>query len=188
MLSCNDNKVATEALKLTDTTGASPKESSATATNTVAAPAPAGITPGVLDILVMDKAAFQAIPNGRKLVFRYIFESTSFLTLHGWISKQSGTEFNTAPDVKLTKGASAGLNYGVNTYFGNVVLRKEDVSAVKTLMTSHPSLDFVLFKPFMDGQHIAYELFLSDNAMDELKTLVTVSTGKTANPSPPRTY
>jgi hypothetical protein len=40
----------------------------------------------------------------------------------------------------------------------------------------------------MEQQHIKYEIYLSDDFNDSLKALTLVNTGKTANPSPPRTY
>ena len=39
-----------------------------------------------------------------------------------------------------------------------------------------------------DQQHIIYEIYLSDDFNNSLKALTLVNTGKTANPSPPRSY
>lgn len=180
-ISCNDSSKSTAAApELSDST--------AKAANAVAAPVTNAITQGVLDILYIEKAEILAIPNGRKLVFQYIFESANLLTLHGWISKQSGVDFDTPPNIKLKKGSSGGVDYGVDTYFGNLVIQKDDVKDIKTFINAHPGLDFVLFKPVMDQQHIIYEIYLSNDFNDSLKALALVNTGKTANPSPPRSY
>ena len=180
-ISCNDSSKSTAAApELSDST--------AKAANAVAAPAPNAITQGVLDILYMKKADFLAVPNGRKLVFQYIFESATLLTLHGWISKQSGVDFDTPPNIKLKKGSSSGVGYGVDTYFGNVVIQKQDIHDIQIFINNHPGLDFVLFKPVMDHQHIIYEIYLSNDFNDSLKAFALVNTGKTANPSPPRSY
>jgi hypothetical protein len=181
LISCNDSSKSTAAAsELSDTT--------TKVTNAAAPPVTNAITPGVLDILYIEKAAILAIPNGRKLVFQYIFERENFLTLHGWISKQSGVDFDTPPNIKLKKGSPGDVRYGVNTYFGNTVIRKQDIHDIQTFINAHPGLDFVLFKPVMEQQHIKYEIYLSDDFNDSLKALTLVNTGKTANPSPPRTY
>lgn len=179
-ISCNDSS------KVPGTTAQALTDNTAKDSNSVAAGAN-GITPGTLDNLYMTRAEFLSIPNGRKLVLQYIFESANFLTLHGWIAKQSGVDFDPPPNFKLKKGHSSVLPYGVNTYFGNEVVQSQDVNSIKAMIEANATFTVVLFKPAMDGQHIVYNIYLSNDSNDTLVNLTSTDTGKMANPSPPRT-
>lgn len=141
---------------------------------------------GKLDTLWADSLAFTKVPNG-KTVFAFTFGNKDTLTLHGWDAKgllQNG--FDSIPDIRLIKGKASNLTYGPGTYFGNVILN--DVKEIKKLLKKE-NAQYVLFAPQKIGEHISYEIFLSKEDPNNLKTLFApIDTKLYANPSPPRKY
>jgi hypothetical protein len=162
--------------------------SSNTTTEVAKPPAPA-LVGGTLDTLWMPVGSFPA--NGARVVFSIIIDANDKLTLNGWRDNGGPNQFNTPPDYILTNtGQHNGSMYGPNMYFGNVVLRQQDVAAINQLINAAPPGTYtkVLFVPKMvNTNHIGYDIFLGNNN-DEVSIMTVVPTGEEANPSPPRDY
>lgn len=142
------------------------------------------LTTGSLDTLFIERQAFDTIGNGSKLVFSFTFKNTDTLTLHGWVQKQ-GNKFDSLPNIKLKNLRAGGLTYGVNKYFGNIILTPSEYNKIKVALI--PQMNFVLFAPFLSGNNIAYRVFVSDKIKGEKEQILVINpTGAVANPSPPK--
>lgn len=142
--------------------------------------------PGKLDTLYAVDTSFLKVPNG-KTVFAFTFGADDTLTLHGWDAKgvfQNG--FDSIPDIALIKGHPSKLDYGPGTYFGNVILN--DAKEIKKLLKKTKT-KYVLFAPEKIGEHISYNIFLSNDDPALIKTFFApIPTNISANPSPPKKY
>lgn len=141
------------------------------------------LTTGSLDTLYAERAVFDNIGNGSKLVFSFTFKDPDTLTLHGWQLKP-GNKFDSLPNIILKNLRPSGVNYGVNKYFGNVVLTPNEFNKIKSALTA--GMNYVLFAPFLQGNNIAYRVFVSKNIIGTKEILVVTPTGAVANPSPPK--
>lgn len=142
------------------------------------------LTTGSLDTLYVGRAAFDNIGNGSRLVFSFTFKDADTLTLHGWLLKP-GNKFDSLPNIILKNLRPSAVNYGVSKYFGNVVLAPNETNKIKQALT--PGMNFVLFAPFLQGNNIAYTIFVTDKITGSKEQILVVApTGAVANPSPPK--
>lgn len=152
---------------------------------TTSQPAPTFIS-GTLDTLWTDSLSFTKLDKA-KAYFAFYAGTNDTLTLHGW--KAGGLVpggYNTPPDIKLLKGRASTINYGADTYFGNVLLK--DVSDIQKKLKTYKA-KYVLFAPEKNGAYISYKIFLTNDTPPALiKTFAIINTGSEANPSPPKTY
>ena len=145
----------------------------------------ASLSPGKLDTLYVERQAFDTLGNGAKLVFSFTFKAADTLTLHGWLVK--GPNFDSLPNLKLKNWHASTYSYGTGTYFGNVVLRNQEIVKIKSSLNSNSN--YVLFAPFLLGNNIMYKIFVSDKLYGPKDQILVISpTGADANPSPPKSY
>ena len=143
---------------------------------------------GTLDTLWVDSGTFSNLPKG-KLVLQYLIEPSNAVTLKGW-SVKGANGFDPPPNIKLVHGRSSGIKFGPGNYFGDLVLKGDEVKKIKKDITDNKS-KYVLFAPQMSGSHIQYEIFItSDNPGSLVKEFLVAPkpTGFIANPSPPRSF
>jgi hypothetical protein len=144
----------------------------------------AGLTGGTLDALYTDSAAFNKLKH--KVVFSFVFRGDDILTLDGWEDKNP---FDPDPNIELYQGyAVTGVNYGLGTYFGDVVLGADDVNQIKREIKN--KYKYVLFTPNTTDvpNHIRYKISYSNIKPEKVETLILPATELYANPSPPRAY
>jgi hypothetical protein len=180
LTACNNNAA--------DEKSSDKKDTTETAKNSSQVNLPtAGLTGGKLDTLFTDSASFVNLPANKKVVFVFTFRSNDTLTLHGWAAEKD-TIFNIDPEIKLMKYTPSNISYGEGMYFGNVILKKGEIKAVKKLLDSEHA-HTVLFAPkLVDVTHIGYDIFISKERPGLDKILSVITTGAGANPSPPKNY
>lgn len=151
-----------------------------------------GLTGGTLDTLsvaISDISTYLQ-PQGAKLVFSFTFETADKLTLHGWAVKP--TQFDSLPNIKLKNYFTGPLSYGVNTYFGNIVLGQSDIAEINNKIRQNPTMKYILFAPDkIVKNYVVYRIILTDKlrvSKDDALVVAAVSTDAYANPSPPKTY
>ncbi len=145
----------------------------------------ASLNPGTLDTLYIERQAFDTLGNGAKLVFSFTFKAVDTLTLHGWLVK--GPNFDSLPNLKLKNWHTSSYSYGVGIYFGNVVLRNQEIVKIKSSLNSNSN--YVLFAPYLLGNNIMYRIYVSDKLHGPKDQILVISpTGADANPSPPKSY
>jgi|GEM_PF-2703994 len=154
---------------------------------------------GYLDDLYIDSFSFTtAYPTPgptRKLVLLWTFGANTAPTLHGWKAVVNGNRdtFATNPDLKLLNGKVTTVAFGPGTYFGNEILTRQEIMAIKTALAFNKAQS-ILFRPTITNNQITYSIYvvkgpyLNDKA--EFNALVEIiRVDNTAlNPSPPRRY
>lgn len=183
MSSCNNDDTTTTSTNTPSTTNtpASTDVSPATAV----AEKPAALT-GTLDVLYIERKAFDDLDRGSKIVYCHTFATDEKVHLDGWLL--DGNRFpNTSPTMKLKNGSSSGINYGPGFYFGNVVLHASGFIKIKNALDANAKLKFVIFSPkIVNSYHIGYDIYVQEtNAFTNASGLVAVTD---VNPSPPRNY
>ncbi len=150
---------------------------------------------GYLDVLWMDTLEITNIT--KRIVFRFYATNKKILTLRGWINDDNN--FPDDPNViKLNNGPASSVQFGVATYFGNIILKGDDSKAL-IRKARNRNKKYVILVPIAPGDadfpdqipgQIAYKILLDDAppAADfftkDTKTLI--KTGLSINPSPPR--
>ena len=143
------------------------------------------IIDGFLSILWIDAATFKNLK--KRITFRFYSEPPDLLTLHGWSSDSD--IYADQPDVILTIGKKTTLQYGNKTYFGNLVLRLDDIKKIKRQIKN--VFNYVLFVP-LDPQapeqnhQITYDIQLTNDDPTNILPFTSTPTGVKLNPSPPR--
>lgn len=161
-------------------------------TNAETTPLTPNFINGRLDTLWVDSTAFNKLKG--KVVFVFTVGGKDTLTLTGWDAKKAHNNkedtFNLQYDIRLYKANVSPQTYGPNTYFGNMLLKEPDLSYIQNIVTSSKS-KYVLFAPEKFGNHIQYNIIASNTISLKINDGITPNltvTGKTLNPSPPKTY
>lgn len=147
-------------------------------------PVTAGLTAGILDTLWITATDFKKLDKNKAL-FIFYFGNQDTVSLNGWKDKGGSNQFNTNPDVRLTKGRpDQVLTYGPGTYFGNLVLT--DVNQLINKINSSNAVE-VIFAPQKLGSHVYYKIYLSTEPhMVTPKIMPLIDPNAEANPSPPK--
>lgn len=153
-----------------------------------AAPPSSKAVSGVLDTLWIESASF--LSAGRQLAFRFYIGNGDTLTLHGW--SLNGNVFTDAPNIQLKKGRASAIAFGPGNYFGNLLIRINEMVEIKRLIKSSAT-KYVLFapqEPKENNGQITYAIFFSnDDPAADARVLVptkSIASGVKTNPSPPR--
>lgn len=158
-------------------------------------PAPALVSfTGTLDTLYVDTAAFNDLPNGRKVMFSFVYLSQDTLTLHGWTSTNScnsNDSINKKPDIQLSVWRKGTIPIKPTLYFGNVFINNQDIKNIKDKYEATvPKSKYVVFAPRVEYGHILYRIYVTNDPTKPLTggavTFNLEDTGYDANPSPPR--
>jgi hypothetical protein len=154
-----------------------------------------GILTGSLDTLIIDSASFAALgkpPNpGNWTIFRYYITSSNYITLAGWSANNSNGQYHgnnappPSPNIVLAIDNPSSIQYGPGNYFGNLILRPNQLTQIQRLLDSTHSKS-VLFAPFVDNNQITYRIYLSDKTTAKKFSVNVLPTGQDLNPSPPR--
>ncbi len=159
-----------------------------TISKTVVAPSTA--MSGFLNILYTDAQKFKNLNNPltKKMTFRFFIKNADSLTLSCWSSKAGNSDFPDPSNLTLWVGQPSTLKYGAGSYFGNLVLYKDEIrNLVGQINQNTPYVLFVPIDPALEGGQITY-LVIPTNV--DPKTLkwsdVSALTGVQTNPSPPR--
>jgi hypothetical protein len=171
-----------------ETTNAATSTTTVNSTNTAVAAEPkkTALT-GTLDNLWVLGTKFQELSNGKKVVFSFTFRDPDILTLWGWQCHDNNctNNFSTNPDLQLNKGKPSAANYGPNVIFGNVVIFRDGIKAIKDKLGS--TYQYVVFVPYNDGEYIRYKIYVTnDDPGAALTALNLEDTGIETNPSPPK--
>lgn len=138
-------------------------------------------------ILWTDTTEFKKLKG--KVVFANTISKNSIITLAGWKTKGAREDsFDLVPDIILNKDKpSSSLTYGQDSYFGNLVLKGQDVQTIKDI---YRTLDakYVMFVPALVDGHIKYTLYPSITNSFAYADSAKLVGGITANPSPPKNY
>ncbi len=172
-----------------------------TMTNTISTSVPAktNFFTGYLDTLVIDSAHFQLLGKpplrGNWTIFRFYIDSSNYLTLGGWAANNGNGNFHpnnapppSSPDVILMKANASVRQYGPGNYFGNLILRPNQLNHIQQLLrsTHSKSVLFAPADPALNLNQITYNIILSDKVYEKDVFATYTLTGETLNPSPPR--
>jgi hypothetical protein len=180
LISCNST--SSEQPK-SDTTAAIANESALP-------PSPRYNLEGNLDTLFIPVGEFKTF-HSNKIIFRFYIKNSDTLTLRGWFEK---AKFDTLPDVILSNGRTSNTaKFGPDNYFGNLVLRNNDIQTIiRKINSTTPAPTYVLFAPQTDSAFVSqinYSILLTSDDPHPLipvKATTATSTGTFLNPSPPR--
>ncbi|MEP6950962.1 MAG: hypothetical protein ABI863_16870 [Ginsengibacter sp.] len=139
---------------------------------------------GFLSVLYTDSGTFKSLT--KRTVFRFYTEHPDLLTLHGWSSDSD--IYHDDPNIKLNEGSLTNFQYGNKTYFGNLVLKINDLKKIKRqIKTDFKSVLFVPLDPQAtdQGGQITYDIQLT-NDDPLIVPFSSTPTGVSLNPSPPR--
>lgn len=141
---------------------------------------------GYLSNLYIDSLTFVGIK--KRIVFRFYSINPESLTLHGW--ENDNDLFEDTVDIKLSIGTKSTVPFGTGTYFGNLVLRRDDVKSIKRKLKKTNSR-YVVFVPHdpkdpdQEIGQITYDIVVSKEDPSK-QAFVPIPTGLSLNPSPPR--
>lgn len=165
----------------------------------VAATSPSANISGYLDTLFIDSARFQqlGLPPGNNnwTIFRFYIDSSSYITLAGWSANNGRGNFHgnnqsipAVPNIILLKSTQSTLKFGPGNFFGNLVLRPNQLTTIQNLLrsTNSKSVLFAPQPPSDNNNQITYAVILSDKTTPKQFSTNVVTTGVTLNPSPPR--
>jgi hypothetical protein len=146
-------------------------------------------TGGKLDTLYIGRAAFDTIQNA-KIVFSFTFAGPDSLTMHGWLYKPGGgphKEFDSLPNFKLANSKASNYTYGIETYFGNLIL-SSDVYAKLKIALNDAAIKYVVFAPYKLGNNIGYKICVTKDNMSIMSVMADVDPvpDSDLNPSPPK--
>ena len=181
--SCNSDDTTTTSTNTPSTTNT--PSSTDVSPATAVAEKPAALA-GTLDVLYIERKAFDDINRGSKLVYCHTFATDEKVHLDGWLL--DGNRFpNASPTMKLKNGSSSGINYGPGFYFGNVVLHANGFNKIKDALNANPKLNFVIFSPkIVNSYHIGYDIYVQETSgFTNSGGLLAVTD---VNPSPPKNY
>ena len=153
------------------------------------APALGPLESDYLDTLFVDATPFKNLgaSNTKKITFRFFITDKDSLTLHGWFNQSSSSTYGTPPDLKLMNRKKSAIQFGAGSYFGNLVLYKDDLKTIRKKARDNESM-FVVFvpaAPSVNGGQINYDIHVSDKTGTFTKNAL-IPTGTQTNPSPPR--
>ena len=149
---------------------------------------------GYLNVLWMDTSQIAKIK--RRIVFRFYAETADILILKGWINDDDNFDDNA--DVTLTAGPASSVRFGAGSYFGNIILKRDDSKAL-IRKARNRNKKFVILVPIASNDpdfpdqipgQIAYKILLDDAQPGPdfftKESLTLIKTGLSINPSPPR--
>ena len=144
---------------------------------------------GYLDNLFVPSTTFLGFPK-KRIVFRFFSVTPAVLTLRGWSGNTDNDFDDDDPDIKsLQNGHPSGIRFGTATYFGNLILKRDDIIKIKKKLRRDGGL-YVLFvpqDPADNAGQITYDIIIdNDDPTTNKQDFAPVPTGLSINPSPPR--
>ena len=168
-------------------------------TSSTSVPTKTNLMTGYLDTLFIDSAHFELLGRpplrGNWTIFRFYIDSSNYLTLGGWAANNGNGIFHannvpppSSPDVILMKANASIRQYGPGNYFGNLILRPNQLNHIQQLLrsTHSKSILFAPADPALNFNQITYNIILSDKVYEKDVIATYTATGETLNPSPPR--
>ena len=143
------------------------------------------ITEGPLDVLWTSSENFLDVKNG-KLVFSFVFTHPDKLTIHGWHDKPIGGFDPKTPVLKLENGKASAYKYGLNIYFGNLILGSGDINKIQAMIKKEETKKVFFVPEISETYYIKYKIYIGDEEPNTFGELDAIDTEFEANPSPPR--
>ncbi|HEV8271766.1 MAG TPA: hypothetical protein VGQ04_10715 [Chitinophagaceae bacterium] len=143
------------------------------------------ITEGYLDVLWTSSELFLDLPEG-KLVFSFVFTHADKLTIHGWRDKIIGGFDPKTPVLKLDNGRASAYKYGLNIYFGNLILGNADINKIQRMIKKEETEKVFFVPEISETYYIKYKIHIGNEDPNTFGEIDAIDTGFELNPSPPR--